>query len=45
MIDEPIVDRMNTDYLWHSTVALRRLNAQLEKDNKMLKKLVANLRD
>ena len=44
MIDEPIVDRMNTDYLWHSTIALRRVNAELEKENKMLKRLVANIR-
>lgn len=42
---ETIVDRMDTDYLWHSTIALRRVNAELEKENKMLKRLVANFRD
>jgi len=42
---ETIVDRMDTDYLWHSTIALRRVNAELEKENKILKKLVANFRD
>jgi hypothetical protein len=33
---ETIVDRMDADYLWHSTVALRR---ELEKTKKELQKM------
>jgi hypothetical protein len=35
---ETIVDRMDADYLWHSTVALRR---ELEKKEKELKRVIA----
>ena len=37
---ETIVDRMDADYLWHSTVALRR---ELEKKEKELKRVVASM--
>ena len=37
---ETIVDRMDSDYLWHSTVALRR---ELEKKEKELKRVIASM--
>jgi len=37
---ETIVDRMDADYLWHSTVALRR---ELEKKEKELKRVIASM--
>ena len=38
--NEVVVDRMDADYLWHSTVALRR---ELEKKEKELKRVIASM--
>jgi hypothetical protein len=38
--NEVVVDRMDADYLWHSTVALRR---ELEKTKKELKRVIASM--
>ncbi len=36
----PVVDERNADFLWHSTVALRR---ELEKKEKELKRVIASM--
>jgi len=43
MIDEPIVDRMNADFLWHSTVALKKALENKEKELNKLKRVIASM--